>query len=85
MVSKIIDTEHGQFELVKEYKEAFDTLTFNERYIPEIFDKYPYIVGDLSSEILRLKGFSKDNKTMITDYLMESGTPGGPYFVIKRI
>lgn len=79
----MIETQHGQFELIKDYKEAFEMLTFNERYV-DYLDRYVYIVGDLSAEMLRLKGFTTKNYETIPDYLMESCTPNAPYFVLKR-
>lgn len=79
----MIETEHGLFELIKDYKEALETKTFNERYVSYL-DRYIYIVGDYASDMLRLKGFTKDNYNTIPDYLMESCTPNAPYFVLKR-
>lgn len=79
----MIETEHGLFEVIKDYKEALETKTFNERYVAYL-DRYVYIVGDYASEMLRLKGFTKDNYNTIPDYLMESCTPNAPYFVLKR-
>ena len=39
----IIETEHGVFTLIKNHKDAFDIVKFNEKYINELFDKYLYI------------------------------------------
>lgn len=80
----MIETEHGKFELIKDYKEALEIMTFNERYVSYL-DKYLYIVGDYSADMLRLKGFTKENYETIPDYLMESCTPNAPYFVLRRI
>ncbi|GEM_PF-549656 len=82
--SEIIETEHGDFELIKDFRECFDTKTFTERYV-DYLDRYDYIVGDISSDMLRLKGFSSKNKDNIFDYLMESANPHAPYFILKRI
>jgi uncharacterized protein YutD len=79
----MIETEHGLFEVIKDYKEALEIKTFNERYVSYL-DRYIYIVGDYASDMLRLKGFTKDNYNTIPDYLMESCTPNAPYFVLKR-
>lgn len=51
------------------------------------------MVGDVSSDHLRLKGFYKDNvrtaidrkKKAIADYLIEYCNPGGAYFVLELI
>lgn len=85
-----IETEFGQFELVKDYKEAFNLDMFIERYVPVAFNKYMYIVGDVSSEKLRIRGFNKDPKspngfTRIPDYLNESCNYNCAYFILKRI
>ena len=85
----IIETEFGTFELIKNYREAFDLEMFIERYVPVAFHKYTYIVGDLSSEKLRLRGFNKDPKslngfTRIPDYLNESCNFNCAYFILKR-
>ena len=80
----MIETNHGPFELIKDYREALDIKTFNDRYV-DYLDRYIYIVGDYSGDILRLKGFQESNKQTISDYLMESTTPGAPYFILKRL
>lgn len=86
----IIDTEFGQFELLKNYREAFDLTKFQERYVDVAFDKYMYIVGDMSSDILRLKGFNSDAQSKngfkhIPDYLNESCSFNCAYYVLKRV
>jgi len=56
---------------------------FNKRYI-DILNIYPYIVGDYSANILRMKGFTKDNYIRIPDYLVESCAPNCAYFILKN-
>lgn len=85
-----VDTKFGTFELIENYKDAFDLIKFEDRYIEEVFDKYEYIVGDVSSEILRLKGFSNDNNSknsykFIKDYLTEFCGINYPYYILKRV
>jgi uncharacterized protein YutD len=80
----MIETEHGNFDVIKDYREALEVKAFNDRYIPYL-DKYIYIVGDYSSEMLRFKGFTKDNYETIPDYLIESCVPNAPYYVLKRL
>lgn len=80
----MVETEHGNFEVIKDYKEALEIKLFNERYVSYL-DKYAYIVGDFSADMLRFRGFTKENRSTITDYLIESCTPNAPYFVLKRI
>lgn len=85
----IVETEHGEFTLIKNYKDAFDIVKFNEKYIGDLFDKYQYIVGDISASILRLRGFSEDETNphsykKIPDYLNESCNMNTAYFILKR-
>lgn len=79
----MIETKHGEFELIKNYREAFVLDDFNKRYL-DIFDIYPYIVGDYSAGLLRLKGFTNDQAKRIPDYLIESCAPNCAYFVLKN-
>ncbi len=79
-----VETSVGNFEIIKDYKEAFNTKAFTERYV-DYFDQYEYIVGDISADMLRLKGFTEKNKEQIFDYLMEASTPNAPYFILKRV
>jgi uncharacterized protein YutD len=78
------------FELVKEHRDAFNEQMFKEKYT-ESLDKYDVIVGDISSNILRLKGFTSKNQNspayvmLIPDYLSESCNYNCPYFIVKRV
>ena len=86
----LIDTEFGQFELIKNHREAFDLLKFQERYVDVAFDRYTYLVGDMSSEKLRIKGFNSDPKSpngykRIPDYLNESCNMNCAYYILKRV
>lgn len=80
----------GMFQLQRNYKDAFNLDAFVDKYIEECMDKYPYVVGDISSSILRLKGFDNDPKSdnyfgKIDDYLSVSCALGSPFYVLKRI
>lgn len=86
----IIETKFGKFELIKDVRDAFLRDKFEERYLEEFFNKYEYIVGDVSSEILRLKGFDANPNSpksfkLIPDYLNESCAYNCPYYILKRI
>lgn len=86
----LIDSRKGQYKLESNYRDAFRLEAFEEKYIEECFDKYLYIVGDISSGILRLKGFDSNPKSknyygFIEDYLELSCAMGCPYFILKRI
>lgn len=80
----MIETKYGNFELVKNFREAFILDDFNKRYV-DIFDIYQYIVGDYSAGILRLKGFRETNSKLIPDYIIESCAPNCAYFVLKNL
>lgn len=86
----MINTTKGTFELIKNYKEAFDQKMFEDKYIEEIYDKYDYILGDISSTILRLTGFNSNESgdksyTTIPDFVIESCAFECAYYIIKRI
>ncbi|MDY0277129.1 MAG: DUF1027 domain-containing protein [Acholeplasma sp.] len=86
----IIETEHGVFEIIKDYREAFDLLTFNEKYVDVAFDRYQYLVGDIASGLLRIKGFNSDPKSprgfkAIPDYINESCNVNSAYYILKRL
>ena len=86
----LIETKFGNFELIKNEREAFDIVKFEAKYLPEYFDKYTYMVGDLADDILRLKGFSTDPKSsayfhFIPEYLQESCAYNCKYYILKRM
>ncbi|TDM03734.1 YutD family protein [Macrococcus carouselicus] len=89
----VVKTGDHYFEVMVDYKNAFDQEQFEARY-SEVLDKYPVIVGDIGYDQLRLKGFYEDkNKkadvsrrfSSIQDYLMEYCNFGCPYFVLSRL
>lgn len=86
----IIDCKKGKYIVDTNFRNAFRLDVFEEKYIEECFDKYIYIVGDISSGILRLKGFDTNPKSknyfgLINDYLENSCAIGCPYYILKRI
>lgn len=86
----VIRTTKGFYEVIKNVREALNIETFQNKYLEEYFDSYQYIVGDIASNTLRLKGFSvnpgKDNYFKnIPDYLCESCAYRGAYFILRRI
>jgi len=88
-VNITVETEHGPFEIVKNYREAFNLVKFNERYVEEVFGQYAYIVGDVSSEILRLKAFSGEITGLnsykhIPDYLNEYCNYNIAYYILRN-
>lgn len=86
----IIETKFGKFELLKNERDAFVLEVFETKYLPEYFDKYTYLVGDLADDILRIKGFSLDSKSAnyfhyIPEYITESCAYNCKYYVLKRV
>lgn len=81
------------FELIENYREAFDEEQFLGKY-SEVLNKYDYVVGDIGYEKLRLAGFYRDNKkkvdreknfSAIEDYLYEYCNFGCAYFVLRKV
>jgi len=91
----IINTNVGTFELIKNYRDAFDKTLFEAKYVDVAFDRYQYIVGDVikddkEGDRLRLKGFSKNLQAIfsfkkIPDYIAEYCNANVPYYILKRI
>lgn len=73
-------------------EKALDLEVLRQKYDPYL-DQYDFVVGDISSEHLRLKGFYKDNvqtaidrkEQTIADYLMEYCNPGGAFFILQLL
>ena len=89
----MITIDHMHFELVEDYRDAFDEEQFKKKY-SEVLNKYDYIVGDIGYEKLRLTGFYRDSKSKverdkkysaIQDYLYEYCNFGCAYFVLRKI
>nr|WP_240908683.1 YutD family protein [Paenibacillus timonensis] len=81
------------YELIQNYREAWDPEAFKQRY-SEVLDRYDYIIGDWGYEKLRLKGFLRDNHhkanrdtaySGITDYINEYCNFGCAYFVLQKV
>lgn len=82
-----------KYELLENYKEAFDLEEIEEKFT-DYFDDYDYIVGDYAYSKLRLKGFNdKDNPNFreINDiknkenYIKNECAYECKYFVLKKI
>lgn len=91
--STFVLIDEQKYEIVKDYRDAFDADRLAERY-SEILNKYDYVVADWGFEQLRLKGFY-DNRNRkvpqeqrignLEDYLYEYCNFGCPYFVLQRL
>ncbi|MGQ5709932.1 YutD family protein [Lactobacillus sp. PSON] len=95
----VIDEENQKIKIGNQiYKilinkfDAIDIDLLRKKYDPYL-DQYDFLVGDISSEHLRLKGFYKDvvrtsidkKQRAIADYLIEYCNPGSAYFVLQLI
>lgn len=87
----VFDTEFGSFELIFNFKNAFNKEMFIEKYV-SILDDRQFIVGDIAYEKLRLSGFiiTKDstnpkNINNLEDYVLEFCNLGCPFFVLKNL
>lgn len=88
--NEIIINGHS-YEILQNYREAFDIDQLADRFV-NLFSRYDYIVGDVESNQLRLKGFYEDrlevqNELKISafqDYLFEICGFGSPYFVLQN-
>ncbi|CCI81099.1 YutD family protein [Lactobacillus hominis] len=78
-----------KYEILANVRNGLDLELLRQKYDP-FLNQYDYIVGDVSSDHLRLKGFYDENEhvsidkkaTTINDYLEEYCNPGSAYFVI---
>ena len=87
-----IEVNNKKYELIKNYKEAFDKDEFLSKCTDYFFD-YDYIVGDIAYGKLRLKGFydeksKKVNKINnfknIDSYLKTYCATDCKYFIVKK-
>lgn len=90
---KKYEIENNDYELIKDYKNAFDYDAVKERYT-EYFDDFDYILGDWSYGKLRLKGFCEKNNPKFKpindienaeEYIKSNGAYDCKYFILKKI
>ena len=90
---KKIKLENTEYELIKNYKNAYNEEEVKESYT-DYFTPYDYIVGDIAYNSLRLKGFygslnKKANKINnyknLDTYLKENCANDCKYFILKKI
>ena len=88
-----IEANKNKYELIKNYKDAFDSEEFISK-CTEYFNDYDYIVGDIAYGKLRLKGFYDEkskkvkkinNYKNVDDYIKTHCAPDCKYFIIKKI
>lgn len=88
-----IEVNNNKYELIKNYKEAFDKEEFLSKCTDYFYD-YDYIVGDIAYGKLRLKGFydeksKKVNKINnfknVDNYLKTNCATDCKYYIVKKI
>ena len=88
-----IAVNEQKYELIKNYKDAFDKEEFQTKCTDYFYD-YDYIVGDIAYGKLRLKGFydkkSKkvnkiNNYENVEIYLQKNCAVDCKYYILKKI
>jgi len=88
-----IVVEKNQYELISDYKDAFDKDEFLSKCTDYFYD-YDYIVGDIAYGKLRLKGFydvknkkakELNNFKNLNNYLKNNCAVDCRYYVVKKI
>lgn len=89
---KTITVDNNNYELIKNYKNAFDEKEFEKRYT-DYFEPYDYIVGDIAYGSLRLKGFydiknkkanNINNYKNVEEYIKTNCAVDCKYFILKK-
>ncbi len=72
------------YEEIRKYKIDDWEEIFLARYV-DLYDKYDYIIGDLSADILRLTGFYESNFKKHSKYHIKKRCAyDAPYFILKK-
>lgn len=80
------------YRILVNKNDALDIETLRRKYDPYL-NQYDFLVGDISSDHLRLKGFYKEvartaidrKERAIGDYLSEYCNPGSAYFILELL
>ena len=87
-----IEVNNKKYELIKNYKDAFDKEEFLNKCTDYFYD-YDYIVGDIAYGKLRLNGFYDEkskkvnkinNYKFVDNYLNNYCATDCKYFIIKK-
>ena len=89
---KKIIINNQEYELIINYKDAFEEELFLEKCTDYFYD-YDYVVGDIAYSKLRLKGFYDESNKKVKDinnykfldeYLKKYCAVDCKYFVVKK-
>ncbi len=92
-MTKVIEIDDKKYELIKNYRDAYNDEEFRNRFTDYFYD-YDYIVGDISYSKLRLKGFYDDkNKKVkkinnykdVDNYLKDFCANECRHFILKKM
>ena len=90
---KKVVLENTEYELIENYKDAFNETELKEKYT-DYFNDFDYILGDYAYNKLRLKGFCEKNNprySKINDFKEKSKYISTlcayecRYFVLKKV
>lgn len=90
---KTVEVENKRYEIITDYKDAFDINDFISHYT-DFFKDYDYLVGDIAYGKLRLKGFYDSNNKKVKrindfeyldKYLEDDCAVDCKYFVLKKV
>lgn len=92
-MSKKIILNNYEYELVKNYKDAFDSVLIEEKYT-DYFENFDYIFCDFSYDKIRLKGFYEHTSSSVSeindienmqDYIDNYCSFECRYFLLKKL
>lgn len=90
---KKITVENNEYELIKNYRDAFNEEDFLNKCTDYFYD-YDYIVGDIAYGKLRLKGFYEstnkkvnkiNNYNNVEEYIKTNCANDCRHFIFKKI
>lgn len=88
-----IEVNNTKYELIKNYKDAFELDEFLSKCTDYFYD-YDYIVGDIAYGKLRLKGFYSEkskkvkkinNYKNVEEYLKNNCAVDCKYFILRKM
>ena len=93
MMIKEITIDNKKYELIKNYRDAYNEEEFLKCFTDYFYD-YDYIVGDIAYNKLRLKGFYDSNNKNVSKinnyndvekYLINNCASDCKHFIVKKV